>query len=470
MTATIHGAPVGVLHDEAIWHLGQRLSGEVIRPGSPNYDGARRVLNPEIDRYPAVIVRPRDTEDVTATVNFARDSDLPLAVRGGGHSLAGYGTVEAGVVIDLSSMTGLTIDSARAIATAQPGLTWGRYAARAQEFGLATPAGDVATVGVGGLTLGGGVGWLARKYGLTIDSLLSAEVVTADGRLLTASTEENPDLFWALRGGGGNFGVVTEFRFRLHSVGMILGGAIVYPATPAVLRDYAAVAQEAPDELTTITMVMNAPPLPFLSPDWYGRPVVMITVCYVGDLDAGQRALEPLRGLAGSTPLADATGPMPYPALYDLTAEVARIPNHAMRSGFMDVLDPSTIETILVSVNRGTSPTSLVQLRVLGGAMARVPAEATAFGHRSKPIIVSAINVWDDDSETQTERHLAWTEEFWQVIAPRTDGAYVNFLGDEGDERVRAAYPEATYVRLAEVKRRYDPDNLFRVNANIRPD
>jgi FAD/FMN-containing dehydrogenase len=469
MASIAQRAKTETRRDDAVRIFAEQFSGEIVRPGSAGYDRARRVWNAGIDRHPALVVRPRDAADVVQAVNFARAQDLPLAVRSGGHSPAGHGTVGGGLVVDLSGMKGISIDAGQRVASVQPGLTWGEYGARAQEFGLATPSGDSASVGVGGLTLGGGIGWLARTYGLTIDSLLSAEVVTADGRLLTASPEEHPDLFWALRGGGGNIGIATEFRFRLHPVGTILGGALVYPPTAEVLSAYAAAAMAAPDELTTLTFVMQAPPYPFVPAAWHGRPVMIVTVCYVGDPEAGWWDLAPFRELAGVAPIVDATRAMPYPALYDLTAEGGVSRPHAIRAGFLRDLDPATIEAIAVSADRMTSPLSLIQLRVLGGAMARVPAAATAFAHRDKPFLLAAINGWDDPLSADADRHVAWTEGFWREIAPRTDGAYVNFLGDEGEERVRAAYPAATYDRLAAIKRRYDPDNLFRLNQNIRP-
>jgi FAD/FMN-containing dehydrogenase len=457
------------LPDRAVWALIERLIGTVVRPHDVEYDRARRIWNSALDRRRALIVRPADADDIVQTIRFARTHDLPLAVRSGGHSLAGHGAVDGAMVLDLSGVNRLAIDPDRRIAWAQPGLTWGEYSTHAQTFGLATPAGDVASVGVAGLTLGGGIGWLARKHGLTIDSLLSVDVVTADGRQLTASAEEHPDLFWALRGGGGNFGVVTGFRFELHPVGTILGGAIVYPATADLLRAYVDAATAAPDELSTITFVLQAPPLPFIPAEAHGTPVVLITACYAGELNAGQQAMAPLRRLAGVTPLADTTGPMPYPALYDLTEPGAKPGPAAGRAGFLQALDDATIEAILVYCNQATSPLSVAELRVLGGAMARVPADATAFAHRDKPLFFAILNHWDDKIDPRPERHVAWVEAFWRAVADRTDGAYVNFLGDEGEDRVRVAYPPATYARLAEIKRRYDPDNLFRLNQNIRP-
>jgi FAD/FMN-containing dehydrogenase len=423
-----------------------RWRGEVVRPGDDEYDQARRVWNPIVDRRPALIVRPREVADVIEAVDFARTDGVPLAVRGGGHSPAGYGTVDGGLVVDLSGMKRLEVDPKRRVAWAEAGLTWGEYNAGAHEHGLATPGGDVAAVGVAGLTLGGGMGWLMRKHGMTIDNLLAVDVVTADGRLRTASETQHPDLFWALRGGGGNFGIVTGFRYRLHPVETVLGGAIVHPATREGLRAYAEAAAAA---------------------DVHGTPVHMILPCYTGDLDAGQQALAPLRTLAGRAPLADTTGPKPYPSLYDLTNMAAVSRPHAIRNAYLRELADETIEIILDFVKRSTSPFGSVVLRGLGGAMARVPVDATAFAHRDKAFYLAADNSWEDESHA--ERHVAWAEAFLQAVAPYTDGAYVGYLGDEGEDRVRAAYSPATYTRLAAIKRQYDPDNLFRLNSNIQP-
>jgi FAD/FMN-containing dehydrogenase len=456
--------------DTAVRSLQERLRGRVVRPGDGEYDRARRVWNAAVDRRPALIVRPRDVADVVEAVAFARTRDLALAVRGGGHSPAGYGTVDDGLVVDLSDMERLEVDPEGRTAAADAGLTWGEYNAGTHVHGLATPGGDVAAVGIAGLTLSGGMGWLMRKHGMTIDNLLAVDVVTADGRRLTANETEHPDLFWALRGGGGNVGIATAFRYRLHPVGTVVGGAIVHAATREGLRAYAEAAASAPDELTTITFVGKAPPVPFIPADVHGTPVHLIIPCYAGDLDAGDRALAPLRALAGRTPLADTTGPTPYPSLYALTDMAAASRPHAIRNAYLRELTDETIEIVLDFVSRATSPLGVVALRELGGAMARVPVDATAFAHRDKAFYLAADNSWDSwEGEPRPERHIAWTEDFWRAVAPHTDGAYAGYLGDEGGDRVRAAYPSATYARLATIKRRYDPDNLFRSNPNVPP-
>ena len=460
-------ALIDTLAAGAVRALEEGLIGSVIRPGDDEYEQARRVWNAAVDKVPALIVRPHDAADVILAVNFARDRGLPIAVRSGGHSMAGYGTVDDGIVIDLSDMKGLSIDPERMVARAEPGLTWGEYSAQTHAYGLATPAGDVSSVGIGGLTLGGGIGWLARKYGLTIDNLLSVELVTADGHLITASADEHPALFWALRGGGGNFGIATAFTFRLHPVGTIFGGAIIHPATAEVVRAYLDAADAAPDEVTTIAFLLQAPPLPFIPAEAHGTLVLFNTVCYAGDLDGGPEAVAPLRSLGGVDPIVDLTGPVPYPGLFDLTAIGTISRHHEVRSGLLTRFDDALIETLMDYGHAMTSPFGMIELRVLGGAMARVPGGATAFAHRDKPYLLAAINGYDDLAES--ERHIAWTRSLWQAAAPYTDGAYVNYLQDEGDTRVRAAYVPSTYSRLEAIKRRDDPDNVFRVNSNVRP-
>jgi FAD/FMN-containing dehydrogenase len=441
------------------------LSGRLIRPGDDDYDTAREVHNASYDRRPLAIVRAADTADVALTVDLARDYGLDLAIRSGGHSVAGYGTVDDGILLDLSGLRALHIDPERRLAWAQPGLTAGEFTAAAHAHGLATPFGDAASVGLGGITLGGGIGWLVRKHGLTIDSLVAAEVVTADGQVLIASEDENADLFWAIRGGGGNFGVVTRFRYRLHPVDMIIGGALVLPATPEVLRGLVPVAAAAPEELTTITSVMAVPPLPMIPASEHGKLAVIVLAVFAGDLEAGQAAMAPFRALA--EPIADLIGPMPYPAIYQLTAAGDMRAPGVVRSTFMDELDDETVVEILERMAAPSSPFAMAQIRVLGGAMARVPAAETSFAYRDRLVMFSLITPYLDLAEG--EAHVAWTTDFMAALRPKARGVYSNFLGDEGELRVREAYPGETYARLAEIKRRYDPTNLFRLNQNIKP-
>ncbi|HET9346288.1 MAG TPA: FAD-binding oxidoreductase [Candidatus Limnocylindrales bacterium] len=439
------------------------LSGTVIRPLDEAYEAARHVHNTLIDRKPFVIVRAADAADVARSVVFARDHELALAVRGGSHSI--HGTSD-GLVLDLSEMKGLHIDPVRRLAWAQPGLTAGEYTLAAAAHGLATPFGDTASVGIGGLTLGGGIGWLVRKHGLAIDNLVMVEVVTADGRLVTASEDRNPDLFWAVRGGGGNFGVVTRFVFRLHPVGTVLGGALFLPVTRSVLEGLVPVAEAAPEELTTITFIMAAPPLPFVPEEQHFKPTAIVMFVHASDdIAAGQAALEPFRALA--TPLAEAIFPMPYPGIYDFTAEGGKPGAGVTRSVMLDELDDETIDLILERVAAPSSPTAITEIRVLGGAMARIPADATAFAHRDARILLALITPFEDPAEAPV--HEAWTQSYIEEVLPKGRGVYSNFLADEGEERIREAYPAATYERLSEIKRAYDPGNLFRLNQNIVP-
>ncbi|MFL5680024.1 MAG: FAD-binding oxidoreductase [Chloroflexota bacterium] len=441
------------------------LSGRLIRPGDDDYETAREVHNAVYNRRPLAIVQAADTADVALTVDLARDYGIDLAIRSGGHSVAGYGTVDDGILLDLSGLRALHIDPERRLAWAQPGLTAGEFTAAAHAHGLATPFGDAATVGLGGITLGGGIGWLVRKHGLTIDSLVAAEVVTADGQVVIASDDENADLFWAIRGGGGNFGVVTRFRYRLHPVDMIIGGALVLPATPEVLRGLVPVAAAAPEELTTITSVMAIPPLPMIPASEHGKLAVIVLAVFAGDLDAGQAAMEPFRALA--TPIADLIGPMPYPAIYQLTAAGDMRAPGVIRSTFMDEIDDETVAEILGRMAAPSSPYAMAQIRVLGGAMARIPADETSFAYRDRLVMFSLITPYLDLAESAA--HEAWTNDFMATLRPKARGVYSNFLGDEGELRVREAYPGETYARLADIKRRYDPTNLFRLNQNIKP-
>jgi FAD/FMN-containing dehydrogenase len=456
-----------VATQDALGTLRQRLRGELVEQSSANYDAARTVYW-AFDRRPALIVRAEDEVDVIAAVEYARETGAPLSIRSGGHSFAGFGMADGGITVDFSRMKSMRIDPVRRTARVQPGLTWGEYAEQAQAHGLATTSGDVHSVGVGGLTLGGGVGWMVRKYGLTIDHLLSVDIVTADGRLLRASEDEHPDLFWAVRGGGGNFGVITSFEFRLEPAGTILGGGVFYPATDAarIIRTAAEYASQAPDELTVMVMTMHAPPAPFIPAERVGELVVLVALCYVGDLAEGERVIAPLRTL--DTPIAEMIGPMPYPGMFDLTRDLA-IPGRrlAVRSMFLDKVGDDVAKTIVEHTSLARAPFAMAQLRVLGGKMARVPEGATAFGHRDKPFMLSAIAEWDDPAEDG--RQQAGATAFFAALRPHAAGVYVNFLQAEGEGRIREAYKPAVYERLAAVKATYDPTNLFRQNQNIKP-
>jgi FAD/FMN-containing dehydrogenase len=448
----------------SIPQLRAALNGRMIAPGDAGYDQARTVFYGGIDRRPAVIVRVADAADVSRVVSLARETGLELAVRSGGHSVAGHGVSDGGIVLDLSDMRALDIDAERRTAWAQTGLTAGDYTNAAAAYGLATGFGDTGSVGIGGITLGGGVGYLVRKHGLTIDNLLAAEIVTADGRLLRVDAATHPDLFWAIRGGGGNFGVATRFQFRLHEVGTIVGGMLLLPATPAVIAGFIAEADAAPEELSTIANIMPAPPLPFVPAEQHGRLVVMALVAYAGEVEAGERAIAPFRALA--TPIADLVRPMPYPQIYP-PEDASYHPRAVGRTMFVNTIDRGVAETIVEELEASDASMRVAQLRVLGGAMARVPPEVTAFAHRTRRIMVN-VAAFYEGPEDRAKRE-AWVSDFAAALRQDDAGAYVGFLGDEGEARIRAAYPGATWDRLRAIKGRYDPTNLFRLNQNIPP-
>jgi FAD/FMN-containing dehydrogenase len=412
-----------------------------------------------------VIIRPANADEVAQVVALARDTGLELAVRSGGHSGAGHSVSDGGITLDLSAMRALEIDPERRTAWAQTGLTAAEYTNAAGAQGLATGFGDTGSVGIGGITLGGGIGFLARKHGLTIDDLLAAEVVTADGRLLRADAENHPDLFWALRGGGGNFGVATRFHYRLHPVGTVVGGMLILPATPEVIAGFIAEAEAAPEELSGIGNVMVAPPMPFLPAEVHGRLVVLALLVYAGEVDAGERALAPFRRLA--TPIADMLRPMPYPEIYPPEEEDYH-PTAVGHTMFVDSIDRDVAGTILEHLQASDAPVRVAQLRVLGGAMARVPVEATAFAHRQSRIMVNLAAFYQGPEDRLVRE--AWVADFAAALQQGDTGAYVGFVNDEGPDRVRQAYPGSTWDRLAEVKRRYDPANLFRLNHNVPPE
>lgn len=448
----------------SIPQLRAALNGRVIAPDDAQYDPARTVFYGGIDRRPAVIVRAADAADVARVISLARETGLELAVRSGGHSLAGHSVSEGGIVLDLSDMRALDIDAQQRTAWAQTGLTAGEYTVAAGAHGLATGFGDTGSVGIGGITLSGGVGYLVRKFGLTIDNLLAAEVVTADGQLLRADAERHPDLFWAIRGGGGNFGVATRFQFRLHEVGQVVGGMLMLPATPDSIVSFIAQAEAAPEELSIIANIMPAPPMPFLPAEHHGRLIIMALICYAGAPEAGERAIAPFRALA--TPLADMVRPMTYPEIFP-PDEAGFHPVAALRTMFVDTIDRQAAETIIDRLQASTAMMRVAQLRVLGGAVARVPADATAFVHRNRRIMANIAAMYKSPDEAAL--HAAWVTKFAAALDQGAAGAYVGFLSDEGPARIREAYPGSTWDRLTAIKRRYDPTNLFRLNQNIPP-
>lgn len=446
--------------------LRSNFDGHVIAPGDPDYDKARTVFVGGIDRRPAAIIRPRDADEVSQVVHVARDAGLDLAVRSGGHSGAGHCVTEGGIVLDLANMRGIDIDKAQRTAWAQTGLTAGEYTAAAGTHGLATGFGDTGSVGIGGITLGGGVGYLVRKFGLTIDHLLAADIVTADGELLRVDADTHPDLFWAIRGGGGNFGVVTRMQLQLHELETVVGGMLFLPASAEVVYRFMVEAEAAPEELSAIVNVMSAPPMPFLPQEVHGQIVIMALICYAGPAEAGERALAPFRALA--TPIVDMVRPMSYPEIFP--PEPPESDYHPTAVGdtmFLDSVDTGTAEKIMEFLQASDAMMRVTQLRVLGGAMSRVPVDATAFAHRRSRIMANVASFYNGPEEKVQRR--AWVTELAQALNPGGKGAYVNFFGDESPERIRDAYPGATWDRLAEIKGRYDPTNFFHLNYNIPP-
>jgi FAD/FMN-containing dehydrogenase len=449
--------------DIPVYDLRAQLEGELITPADPSYDEARQVFFKGVDKRPLAVARVAGAGDVAAVVNAAREGGVELAVRSGGHSRPGYGTVDGGLVIDLSGMDAVEVDADDATAWVETGATAGKYTLATAERGRATGLGDTGSVGIGGLTLAGGIGFLARKTGLTIDNLLAAEVVTADGRVIQASESSEPDLFWAIRGGEGNFGVATRLQLRLAEISDIVGGMLILPASPEVITGFLEAAQAAPEELSTIANVMIAPPMPFVPAEAHGKPVLMGLFAHVGSVDEGERVIAPFRALA--EPLADMVRPMRYPELYEGPEQEARFAAGA--NFFADSLDAAAAEAMLERLPKSTAPMRAVQLRLLGGALARVPNDATAFAHRDRGLFVNVAAMYADAGERDV--HDAWVSDLADSLGRNGAGGYVGFLGDEDEGTIRAAYPGPTWDRLRECKRRYDPDNLFRLNHNIPP-
>ena len=440
------------------------VTGRVIVPDDPTYDQARTVFYGGIDKRPAAIVRVANVGDIQRVIEVARVGGYELAVRSGGHSIVGHSTTDGGIVIDLRSMSKIEINQADRTAWVETGANALEVTEATTAHGLVVGFGDSGSVGVGGITLGGGIGFLVRKLGLTIDSLLGAEVVTANGRHLRVDAERHPDLFWAIRGGGGNFGVVTRLRFRLHELRQFTGGILVLPATPETIAGFVAASLEAPEELSTIGNVMPAPPMPFLPPEVHGRLVILGMLAYAGDNESAGRALAPFRSL--TTPLADMVAPMPYARMYPPEDPGYR-PTAVARTMFLDGMDKRRAEMVFDWLSRSDAAMRVAQLRVLGGAAARVSADATAYAHRSKAMLVNVAAFYQGEAEREARR--AWVSDFARALQPNDDSAYVGFLTDDGQSRIRAAYPGATWDRLRKVKSEYDPDNLLRLNQNIPP-
>jgi FAD/FMN-containing dehydrogenase len=436
--------------------------GDLLRPAAPGYDDARKVWNGMIDRRPALIARCAGPADVVAAVNFARDHDLLVSVKGGGHNITGNAVCAQGLMIDLSRMKGIRVDPRRRAARAEAGLTWGEYNRETQAFGLASTGGVVSTTGIAGLTLGGGLGWLMGKYGFSCDNLVSADIVTADGRLLTASAQENPELFWGLRGGGGNFGIVTSFEYVLHPIGPVLAGMALHPLAkaPEVMRFYREFARDCPDELTAFAAMMTSPE---------GDPVVAIVVGHIGDLAAGEKLVMPVRKFG--TPLADTIAPTSYVALntmFDGAFPYGGVQRY-WKSSFLRELGDEALDILVDRARTMRSPMSMVGFFHVHGAATRVDPEATACAIRDDQWDYDVISQWTDPGESPD--HVAWTREVWTTVEPFAAGAvYVNHLDAEEGARLRSAYGNSrSYQRLVALKNRYDPDNLFRLNQNIRP-
>lgn len=467
---TTHDSPRKVhLSPAALRELAARVRGQVIVPGDEEYDTARRVWNALIDKEPAVIVRCKSAADVMGAVTFARTHNLVVAVRGGGHNVAGNATCDGGIVIDLSPMKGIRIDPSRRLIEAEPGLTWGEIDHQTQIMGLALPGGIQSTTGIAGFTLGGGFGYLSRKHGLTCDNLVVAEVITADGHQLIASESSHPDLFWGLRGGGGNFGIVTSFTFRLFPLGPVLGGMLMYPAEriKEVVRFYREYVTTVPDELFTILVFMTAPAAPQVPAHLHGQPVLTILLCYAGHPEEGERIVHPLR--ASVPPAADLVGIKPYTVVQTLT-DAANLPGRLnyWKAEYLQDLTDAAIDILVEYTARMRSPFSKVLVPHLQGAISRVSPHETAYVHRQAPFLLNINATWTDPHESAEQ--MAWAREFWAAMQPfSAGGVYVNFLSQEGEERVRAAYDRSTYERLVAVKNQYDPTNVFHLNQNIKP-
>jgi FAD/FMN-containing dehydrogenase len=436
------------------------LRGSLLHPGEDGYDQARKIWNGMFDRRPALIARCAGAADVISAVNFARDNKLQVAVRGGGHSFPGHSTCDGGIVIDLSPMKAIRVDPTARTARAEPGVKWLEFDRETQAFGLATTGGTASDTGIAGLTLGGGLGWLSNKYGLTIDNLISADVVTADGRLLTASAMENQDLFWGLRGGSGNLGVVTSFKYQLHAVGpTILGGMVAYPLAKAkeVLRFYREFSKAAPDELTTYAAFLDPPD---------GGTVVAVICCYCGPIDKGEEVVRPLKSFG--PPLQDMLGPMPYTVQQCLTdAAFPAGSYYYNKGGSLPDLTDEAIEVFAEHAAKKPSALSLVAIQTVSGAAGRVDAEATAFAHRRLPYAPVIASQWLD--AVDSDKNIAWARNFWTALQPFAGaGAYVNDLAYDDEDRIRIGYG-INYERLTALKEKYDPENLFRLNPNIRP-
>ncbi|MEO7224330.1 MAG: FAD-binding oxidoreductase [Devosia sp.] len=450
--------------DNAVSALNSGLSGRTIRPSDDGYDAARTVMYGGFDFHPGVIVRVKSATDIQRAVKVATESGLELAVRSGGHSGAGHSGSDGGIVIDLREMKAIEIEEASKTAWVETGVTAEELTKATTAKNLVVGFGDSGTVGIGGITLGGGVGYLSRLHGLTIDSLLAAEIVTADGRLLTVDATHEPDLFWAIRGGGGNFGVAVRLKYQLHDLPEFTGGMICLPAMAETVAGFVAAAEAAPNELSTIANVMPAPPMPFLPAEVHGKLVILGMIAYAGDDAAAQKALAPFRALA--KPYADMIKPGPYLQMYP-PEDPDYHPTAVFKNMFVNRVGTAEAQQIVDTLNSASADFCVTQIRVLRGAIAKVPVDATAYAHRTAPIMVNIAAFYTTPEDQVTQQ--GWVETFARALQQEEAGAYVNFLGLEAPERIHAAYPGATWERLRKVKKQYDPDNVFRRNQNIVP-
>ncbi|MHB8567381.1 MAG: FAD-binding oxidoreductase [Nitrososphaerales archaeon] len=454
---------------EALNALRSDFRGEVVLPGDSSYEQTRKVWNGMIDKRPAMIARCAGTSDIIKVVKFAREHHLIVSVRGGGHNVAGNAVCDGGLMIDLSRMRGVWVDPIHKKVRAEPGVTWREFDLETQAFGLASTGGLVSSTGIAGFTLGGGIGWLVRKYGLALDNLVSVDVVTANAQLVTASVSENTDLFWGVRGGGGNLGVVSSFEYKVHPVGpLVLGGLIAYRAEDGkqLLKFYREFIKDVPDELTTLVVYLTAPPLPFLPKEAHGTHLVAIVLCYCGRIEDGEKILAPLRKFGN--PVADIIQPLPYSVLQTMLDEAAPAGmQNYWKSAYVSDLGDDAIDTIMSFGNRITSPLSGIHIHQLGGTMRRIGDDATAFGHRDAPFALNILSCWQNPSDDS--KHTKWARDFFAAMQKFATGVYVNFMGEEDSGRVKEAYGEEKYKKLVSLKNKYDPENFFHLNQNIKP-
>ncbi len=441
-----------------------RFTGRVIRPEDADYDKTRQLFYGGFDKKPAVIVRALNNEDIRKAISLAKERNLELAVRSGGHSIAGYSSTDGGIVIDLRDMKKLEINDSQRSAWAETGLTSIEVTNELDRRNFVLGFGDTGSVGIGGITLGGGIGYLVRKYGLTIDNLLAAEIVTADGQVLQIDQEHYPDLFWAIRGGGGNFGVVSKFKYTLHNLSGCYGGMLLLPATADTISGCIEIAGRAPEELSAIFNIMHAPPMPFVPPEHHGRLSVMALVMFAGDPKAGEKAIAPIRGLAA--PLTDMVRPMRYKEIF-FPEDEAFHPKAVGRNIYLKNVDLNTAKLMVEWLNKIKAPVVALQLRVLGGAVAKIPPGDTAYAHR-KSAIMGNIGAFYQTEPEKMERQQ-WVNDFSRALFQGDNAGYVGFLGPAEQDRLHDAYPGETLQKLIKIKRQYDPDNLFRMNFNIKP-